>query len=93
MLTGRFDELADLYIFVQWIFYALAVVCVFGWCRRQPNFERPYRAFGYPVLPIPFIASAAAFTMSHFIENPGRSAAGLLVISSGLIFCRKRQKA
>lgn len=89
VLTGQFDELANLYIFVQWIFYALTVASVFGLRKREPNLERPYRAWGYPVVPILFILGALGLTVSLFLSMPGRSTIGLLIMLSGLFFYRR----
>ena len=86
VLTGQFDELANLYIFVQWIFCALTVASLFGLRRKEPDLGRPYRAWGYPVLPILFILGALGLTVSLFLNMPGRSTIGLAIMFSGLIF-------
>ncbi len=86
VLTGGFDELANLYIFVQWIFYALTVAAVFGLRKKEPNLERPYKAWGYPVLPGLFILGALGLTISLFRQMPGRSSIGILIMLSGLFF-------
>ena len=91
-LTGQFDDLANLYIFVQWIFYALTVGAVFGLRKREPSLERPYRAWGFPVLPVLFILGALALTVNLFIARPGRSTIGLVVMFSGLFFYHKWSK-
>lgn len=93
VLTGQFDELANLYIFVQWIFYALTVASVFGLRKREPNLERPYRAWGYPVVPILFVAGALGLTVSLFLNMPGRSTIGLAIMLSGLFFYQRWSKA
>jgi APA family basic amino acid/polyamine antiporter len=54
-LSGSFDTLTDYVIFGSWIFYALATATIFVFRRKYPNAERPYKAFGYPVVPILFL--------------------------------------
>jgi APA family basic amino acid/polyamine antiporter len=88
VLSGEFEDLFSLFIFAQWIFYALTVASVFGLRKREPNLERPYRAWGYPWLPALFIIGATALTVNLFIERPMRSSIGLLLILSGLVFYR-----
>jgi APA family basic amino acid/polyamine antiporter len=63
VLSGTFDQLTDMLIFVSWIFYALAAVCVFTLRRRRPDAERPYRVWGYPVTPLLFITFASAYVV------------------------------
>jgi amino acid transporter len=88
VLTGRFNDLFNMYIFVQWIFYALTIASVFGLRRREPDLQRPYRAWGYPVLPVLFVLGAAAVLRDIYIQRPWRSSIGLLIILSGLFFYR-----
>jgi basic amino acid/polyamine antiporter, APA family len=88
VLTGQFEDLFSLFIFVQWIFYALTVAAVFGSRRKEPDLVRPYRAWGYPVVPAIFVAGALALTVNLFIQRPGRSTIGLLLILVGLPFYR-----
>jgi len=88
VLTGQFEDLFSLFIFAQWIFYALAVASVFGSRRKEPDLPRPYRAWGYPVLPAIFVAGALALTVNLWLERPGRSSIGLLLILAGLPFYR-----
>jgi APA family basic amino acid/polyamine antiporter len=86
VLTGQYEDLFSLFIFAQWIFYALAVAAVFGSRRKEPNLPRPYRAWGYPVVPGIFVAGAVALTVNLWMQRPGRSTIGLLLILAGLPF-------
>jgi len=92
VLTGQFEDLFSLFIFAQWIFYALAVASVFGLRRREPDLPRPYRAWGYPVVPGIFVAGALALTVNLWTARPGRSSTGLLLILAGLPFYRYWQR-
>ena len=87
-LTGTFEDLTSLFIFATWIFYALAVVVMFRLRRVEPDLPRPYRVWGYPLLPALFIAGAIALTASLWIARPLRSSAGLGLIAFGLVFYR-----
>jgi amino acid transporter len=89
VLTGQFEDLFSLFIFAQWIFYALAVASVFGLRRREPDLPRPYRAMGYPVLPALFVIGATALTVNLYIQRPVRSTIGLLLILAGLFFYQR----
>ena len=93
VLTGQFEDLFSLFIFAQWIFYALAVASVYGSRRKEPDLVRPYRAWGYPVVPGIFVAGALALTVNLFIERPVRSAIGLLLILAGLPFYLRWNRA
>jgi len=87
-LTGTFEELTNLFIFAAWIFYGLAVVALFRLRRTEPNMPRPYLCWGYPWVPGVFVAGALALTVSSWLERPGRSSIGLLLIAAGLPFYR-----
>jgi len=88
VLTGQFEDLFSLFIFVQWIFYALAVASVYGSRRNEPDLARPYRTWGYPVVPAIFVIGAGALTVNLWLARPGRSSIGLLLILAGLPFYR-----
>jgi APA family basic amino acid/polyamine antiporter len=87
-LTGTFEELSNLFIFAAWIFYGLAVVALFRMRRTEPDMPRPYRCWGYPWVPGIFVAGALALTVNIWLERPGRSSIGLLMILAGLPFYR-----
>ena len=87
-LTGTFEELSNLFIFAAWIFYGLAVVALFRLRRTEPAMPRPYRCWGYPWVPGVFVAGALTLTVSLWLERPGRSTIGLLLIAAGLPFYR-----
>ena len=91
-LTGTFEELTNLFIFAGWIFYGLAVVSLFRLRKTEPNLERPYRCPGYPWVPGVFVAGALALTVSIWLQRPGRSSLGLLLILAGLPFYRYWQR-
>jgi APA family basic amino acid/polyamine antiporter len=88
-LTGTFEELTNLFIFAAWIFYAFAVVAMFRMRKTEPDLPRPCRCWGYPWVPGLFVAGALALTINIWLERPGRSSIGLLLILAGLPFYRK----
>lgn len=83
-LSGRFDTLTDYMIFGGWVFYALAVVAVFVLRRKHPEWERPYKAWGYPVVPIVFLLVAGFLLANTIWTQPVQSLTGLGLIALGL---------
>ena len=65
-LSGSFDQLTDMSVFAYWVFYALAASAVFVLRRRQPHAPRPYRTFGYPVVPALFVLTAVWLLITVF---------------------------
>lgn len=61
--AGGFQTLADTFVFTMWIFYGLAAASIFILRVKRPDAERPYRCWGYPVVPALFILAAAAMTV------------------------------
>ena len=92
-LTGTFEELTNLFIFAGWIFYGLAVVALFRLRRNEPDMPRPYRCWGYPWVPGIFVVGALALTVNIWLDRPGRSSIGLLLILAGLPFYRHWRRA
>jgi amino acid transporter len=88
-LTGTFEELTNLFIFAGWIFYGFAVVALFRMRKTEPDLPRPYRCWGYPWVPGLFVAGALALTVNIWLQRPGRSSIGLLLILAGLPFYRR----
>jgi basic amino acid/polyamine antiporter, APA family len=87
-LSGTFEDLFSLYIFTVVIFYGLQTYGVIRLRSKEPNLARPYRTWGYPVLPVIFIIGAIALTVNTCIQRPIACAAGLCVMFAGLIFYR-----
>jgi APA family basic amino acid/polyamine antiporter len=72
VLSGTFDILTDMLIFISWIFYAMGAYGVFILRKKWKDKERPYKVFGYPYVPIIFIVFASAFviiTLFNDINN------------------------
>jgi APA family basic amino acid/polyamine antiporter len=87
-MTGTFEDLTSLVMFGSWIFYGLAVVSMMRMRRTEPNLPRSFRTWGYPVVPVLFVAGAWAVAASLWLARPVRCSIGLAVILSGLIFYR-----
>ncbi|ABF42352.1 amino acid/polyamine/organocation transporter, APC superfamily [Candidatus Koribacter versatilis Ellin345] len=68
-LVGKFQQLFSLTIFAEWLFYMIATSTVFVFRRREPNANRPYKTWGYPVVPAVFIAAAAMLLCYTFVDN------------------------
>lgn len=63
VLSGTFDILTDMLIFVTWIFYAAGAAGVFILRKKYPNADRPYRVWGYPWIPLIFIFFASIYVI------------------------------
>ncbi len=85
-LTGTFEELYSLFVFAVWIFFALTAIALLRLRRVEPNLTRPYRAWGYPLTPLIFLAAAVALTLNLWMVRPIRSSLGLGVILLGIPF-------
>ncbi|HEX8136859.1 MAG TPA: amino acid permease [Pyrinomonadaceae bacterium] len=83
-LSGSFDTLTDYVIFGSWIFYGLVTASVFIFRRKMPNAERPYRAWGYPVVPVIFLLVTAWLLVNTLWTTPRQALIGLGLIALGL---------
>lgn len=83
-LAGSYDSLLSYTTFGDWIFFGLTVAAVFTLRRKRPDLPRPYRLWGYPVLPALFVISAFAFVVINFFANQPQTTYGLLLILSGV---------
>jgi APA family basic amino acid/polyamine antiporter len=81
---GRFQQLFDLAVFAEWLFYLLTATTIFVYRRRHPEIARPYRVWGYPILPAIFIISATVVLYSSFKSNLQGSLIGTGLILLGL---------
>jgi APA family basic amino acid/polyamine antiporter len=94
-LSGTFDQLTDCLLFASWIFYGLVTSSVFVLRRRRKDLPRPYRTFGYPVVPAVFVVVALALIVNTLFQRPVESAVGLGLIALGLpvyAFFRARER-
>lgn len=93
-LSGSYNALLTYVIFVVLIFYILTLVGIFVLRRKRPDAPRPYKAFGYPVLPIVYCVLAAVITVCLFIFQTAQTWPGALIVVSGIpiyyIAVRKR---
>jgi len=82
-LSGSFDTLTDYVIFGSWIFYGLVTASVFIFRRRQPHAERPYKAWGYPVVPALFLLVTGFLLVNTLMTSPKQAIVGLVLIALG----------
>jgi APA family basic amino acid/polyamine antiporter len=83
-LSGTFDQLTDLTIFGQWIFYGITASAVFVLRRRMPDAPRPYKTLGYPLTPALFLIGAVLLLGNTLQSSPVEAVVGLVLIALGL---------
>jgi APA family basic amino acid/polyamine antiporter len=83
-LSGSFDTLTDYVIFGSWIFYALIGSSVFIFRRKHPDALRPYRVWGYPIVPVVYLLVAGWLLINTMLTAPTQSFAGIGLIIIGL---------
>jgi basic amino acid/polyamine antiporter, APA family len=94
-LVGNFDRLFSYVIFVAWIFYALGGAAVFILRHTQPDLERPYKVWGYPLVPMLFVLMASLIVLNTIFNDFKNSFWGLVVVFSGLpayVYWNRRQR-
>ena len=84
VLQNTFAQLADRFILGTWPFYALAVAAVFVLRKRQPDLPRPYRTWGYPVVPAVFLLGALLMVGNALVSNWADNAATFGIILTGV---------
>jgi APA family basic amino acid/polyamine antiporter len=105
IISGSFDMLADMFVFITWIAYGLGAVGIFLLRKKLPNQPRPYKIWGYPVVPILFIAFSAFYLITtvyndvnnylHHRQPVINSLLGLVITGLGLplyFYYRKKYK-
>ena len=83
-LSGKYGDLLDMISFVVVIFYVLTIVGIFILRHKRPNAERPYKAFGYPVLPAIYILMGISFCLLLIIYKPQYTWPGLIIVLIGI---------
>lgn len=84
VLSGSFDQLTDMLIFAVFIFYGATTLGVFILRRRMPDAHRPYKVWGYPVVPAIFILFCIGLFFNTIITRPREAAIGMILIFSGI---------
>jgi APA family basic amino acid/polyamine antiporter len=83
-VSGSYDALTDSVIFVSWLFYGLSTASLFVFRRTVPDLPRPYRALGYPLVPVVFVLVTLALLLNTFIAAPRQAFQGVAVLIAGL---------
>jgi basic amino acid/polyamine antiporter, APA family len=84
LFLSRFQQLFELTVFAEWLFYMLAASTVFVYRRKRPDLPRPYKVWGYPVLPAIFVVCAGAVLVASYAGNLKGSLIGTALILTGL---------
>ncbi|MEO8138037.1 MAG: amino acid permease [Gemmatimonadota bacterium] len=84
ILIKTFTELADQFVIGIWPFYAMAVAGVFVLRKTQPDLPRPYRTFGYPVVPLLFLGASLFLLGNYLVSEPKAFAVDIGVILTGV---------
>jgi len=83
-MSGTFDILTDIYIFVLWVFFGMNGAALFILRRKAPDAERPYLIWGYPFVPALFLLVTVYLLINTFMATPIRAIAGIGLIIVGL---------
>jgi APA family basic amino acid/polyamine antiporter len=83
-LTGSYGQLLDYVVFAALIFYVATTVALFALRRKRPDMPRPYRAFGYPVIPALYMLSCLAIALILLFAKPVYTFAGLILVLLGI---------
>ncbi len=84
VLFNDFQQLADKFILGIWPFYILAVLAVFVLRKREPTRERPYRAWGYPVVPLVFLLASVGMITNALISDSKNTGITFAIILAGI---------
>ncbi|WP_299758588.1 amino acid permease [uncultured Pontibacter sp.] len=83
-LSGTYGDLLDYVVFAVMLFYILTIIGVFVLRKKRPDLPRPYKAFGYPVLPALYVLLASAICIILLIYKPVFTWPGLVIVALGI---------
>jgi basic amino acid/polyamine antiporter, APA family len=85
-LSGTYEQITSYVVFGSWAFYALTALSVIVLRRKMPNAERPYKAWGYPVATLLFVAIAAWFIWNTLVQDTRNAVIGIVLLLVSLPF-------
>jgi APA family basic amino acid/polyamine antiporter len=83
-LSGTYSNLLDYVVFAVLIFYVLTIAGIFVLRKKQPDVERPYKTFGYPIVPVIYMAAASLVMFVLLIYKPAYTWPGLIIVIIGV---------
>ena len=83
-MASLYNDLLTYVISAALIFYILTIAGIFRLRKTRPDAERPYRAFGYPIIPALYILGAAVILVVLFIYQTATTWPGLVIIATGI---------
>jgi APA family basic amino acid/polyamine antiporter len=95
-LSGQYGNLLDFIIFTVLLFYILTIAGIFKLRKTMPDAPRPYKAFGYPVIPFLYILLASFICIVLLMYKPDYTWPGLIIVLIGIpvyYFLKKRELA
>ena len=85
IITGSFDTLTDMLIFVTWFFYGMSILGVFILRKKMPDVPRSYKVWGYPIVPLFFVCFTAFFLLFTLYQDITNYRMGHTVIINSLL--------
>ncbi|MCC6398796.1 MAG: amino acid permease [Bacteroidetes bacterium] len=86
LASETFQQIMNYVVFMDWLFLALAVYCIYVLRKKYPDAPRPYRAWGYPATPALFILLSMVVVVNTLMRAPLESGIGTAIVLSGLPF-------
>jgi len=83
-LTGTFEQLFTFAMFAGILFWVLAACAIFTLRKKRPDLPRPYKAWGYPVVPMIFIVALSGILLNTLIRKPVESLSGVVLMIAGI---------
>jgi APA family basic amino acid/polyamine antiporter len=83
-LSGKYEDLLTYSTFASLLFYILTIAGIFRLRKTEPDTPRPYRAFGYPLLPLLYIAITSSICLILLIYSPVNTFIGLFIVAIGI---------
>jgi APA family basic amino acid/polyamine antiporter len=83
-LSGKYGDLLDYVMFAVMLFYIFTIIGIFILRKKMPDAERPYKAFGYPVIPVIYLLFATAFCLNLLFMKPMNTWPGLIIVLAGI---------
>ncbi len=83
-ISGKFGDLLTYATFASLLFYILTILGVFILRKKEPNAERPYKAFGYPIIPALYIIVTSAICVTLLVYYTVNTVLGLIIVSLGI---------